>query len=178
MQYLIEIFGGISLSTAIIFIAAIGFVIALLVKAYKFIVKNHDEVQDKEQMLLDIKEELIKIQNKQSEMEKNIDTIKNAQITLTQKQEKFEARNRSYELNRLRDNLLQSYRYYTSEDRNPLQAWSEMEKDAFDKLFQDYEERGGDGFMHSTVEPAMASLNVIQMNDTEGFIKLMRSRKG
>ena len=56
---------------------------------------------------------------------------------------------------------MSSYQYYTASKKRPLRAWSEMEKEAFDKLFYDYEELGGDGFMHSTVEPAMACLEVV-----------------
>jgi hypothetical protein len=38
-----------------------------------------------------------------------------------------------------------------------------MESDAFWELFRDYEDLGGDGHMHSKVEPDMRGLTVIEM---------------
>ena len=58
------------------------------------------------------------------------------------------------------------------------ETWSEMEKEAFDKLFHDYEELGGDGFMHSTVEPAMEALEVVLMTDTARLAEVMKQRLG
>lgn len=52
-----------------------------------------------------------------------------------------------------------------------------MESDAFWKMFGDYEEAGGDGDMHTTVQPAMRLLDVIQMNEEERISELMQSRK-
>ena len=56
-------------------------------------------------------------------------------------------------------------------------AWSEMESDAFWKMFGDYEEAGGDGDMHTTVQPAMRLLNVIPMHEQDRIAELMQSRK-
>jgi hypothetical protein len=56
-------------------------------------------------------------------------------------------------------------------------AWSEIEKDSFYKLFRDYENLGGDGFMHTVVQPAMDALHVIPMHEIEELDKLMQSRK-
>lgn len=39
--------------------------------------------------------------------------------------------------------------------------WSKLEKDAFWDLFDDYEKRGGDGYIHSIVEPVMRELKEI-----------------
>lgn len=39
--------------------------------------------------------------------------------------------------------------------------WSELEKEAFWELFEDYEARGGNGFIHSIVEPVMRELKVV-----------------
>lgn len=67
--------------------------------------------------------------------------------------------------NELRDKLIHSYRYFTSKENNPDQVWNEMEAEAFWHLFSDYEEMGGNGFMHQTVKPAMQLLTVIKMTD-------------
>ena len=63
--------------------------------------------------------------------------------------------------NELREKLLNSYRYYTSLENNPKQEWNEMEAEVFWNLFADYENLGGNGFMHNTVKPAMEALKVI-----------------
>ena len=67
--------------------------------------------------------------------------------------------------NELREKLLTSYSYFTSIETNPSQSWNEMESEAFWHLFNDYEEMGGNGFMHEKVKPAMEMLNVIRISD-------------
>ena len=52
-----------------------------------------------------------------------------------------------------------------------------MESDAFWKMFGDYEEAGGDGDMHTTVQPAMRLLDKIPMHEEERLSELMQSRK-
>ena len=66
--------------------------------------------------------------------------------------------------NELREKLLNSYRHFTSFETNPKQEWNEMEAEAFWHIYKDYEELGGNGFMHSTVKPAMEHLNVVKIN--------------
>lgn len=79
--------------------------------------------------------------------------------------ETMEETNKRRECNKLRDRLLQSYRYYTNINTNPSQAWSSMEAEAFWGLFRDYEEAGGNGYMHSVVQPAMAALRVHDLGE-------------
>lgn len=66
-------------------------------------------------------------------------------------------------INELRDRLLQSYRYYTSPKTNPSFSWNEMEAEAFWAMFEDYEKRGGNGYMHTDVEPAMRRLTITNL---------------
>ena len=63
--------------------------------------------------------------------------------------------------NELREKLLNSFRHYTSLELNPKQEWNEMEAEAFWHLFSDYEKLNGNGYMHSTVKPAMEKLTVV-----------------
>lgn len=63
--------------------------------------------------------------------------------------------------NELREKLLSSFRHYTSLELNPKQEWNEMEAEAFWHLFSDYEKLSGNGYMHSTVKPAMEKLTVV-----------------
>ena len=63
--------------------------------------------------------------------------------------------------NELREKLLNSYRYFTSLETNPKQEWNEMEAESFWHTFKDYEDLGGNGYMHSVVKPAMEKLTII-----------------
>ena len=81
------------------------------------------------------------------------------------------------EKNAIRAKLLDEYRLFTDESKNPLAAWTEMEHHAFFKLVEDYEDLGGNDYVHSVVLPAMNSLEVIPMSNREELLKLMNSRK-
>ena len=178
IEYFLQLFGAIPLSTVIVFIAAVAFLVGLNIKVYKFIVTNHDKLQEKDETLKKIADCLEEVKQEQKGLKEAINELRGAQQEIAEKQDIFEEQHRNHSLNRLRDRLLGSYRYYTDPKKNPLQAWSEMEKEAFDKLFHDYEELGGDGFMHSTVEPAMAALEVVLMTDTARLAEVMKQRLG
>lgn len=191
MDEFIQLFGKIPLSTVVIFIAAISFLIATGSKVYKFIVKTHDSLQEKNQVLDDLKrdvrelkehtaskEQWKELKEKQSNLEEILNQILETQKILVEKQQTFEEENHSHNVNRLRDRLLQSYRYYTSEVKNPLLAWTEMEKEAFDNLLADYYAQGGNSFVHTKVDPEMASLEVVSLSDSERMAELSKSRKG
>lgn len=81
------------------------------------------------------------------------------------------------EKNTIRAKLLDEYRLFTDETKNPMLAWSEMEHHAFFELVRDYEDLHGNDYVHSTVIPAMNGLAVVQMSDKQQLIKLMNSRK-
>ena len=77
--------------------------------------------------------------------------------------EEIEKQNKKRECSKLRDMLLQNYRYYTSKTQNPSQSWTRMESEAFWELFREYEEAGGNGYMHSVVQPEMERLTIIEV---------------
>ena len=81
------------------------------------------------------------------------------------------------EKNALRAKILDEYRLFTDDSKNPLLAWSEMEHHAFFELVRDYEDLGGNDFVHSVVLPAVNELNVVSMSDKPALAELMRSRK-
>lgn len=81
------------------------------------------------------------------------------------------------EKNAIRAKLLDEYRLFTDESKNPMLAWSEMEHHAFFELVRDYEDLHGNDYVHSTVLPAMNGLAVIPMSDKVSLAKLMSSRK-
>lgn len=60
------------------------------------------------------------------------------------------------EVKKLKEKLVAYYNKYKNSD-----GWTSVEKEVFWDLFDDYESRGGDGFMHTIVEPVMRELKVI-----------------
>lgn len=81
------------------------------------------------------------------------------------------------EKNSIRAKLLDEYRLFTDETKNPMLAWSEMEHHAFFELVRDYEDLHGNDYVHSTVIPAVNELVVIPMADKKGLAELMTSRR-
>ena len=96
-------------------------------------------------------------------LKKEIQEIRDYCSTLMKRFEEIEEQNKKRECSKLRDMLLQNYRYYTSETQNPSQSWTRMESEAFWELFREYEEAGGNGYMHTEVLPAMQRLNIIEV---------------
>lgn len=146
-------------------------------------------------------EEIEKLKKDYEELSNSIDTIKENRIhdreqsfqiqkhwtelinKMTEKQDQIidrvdtlASQTRKYELDDIRENLLQAYRYYTSPIINPKQAWTAMEAHAFWEQFGNYEDRGGNGYMHDTVKPEMNKLIEIPMNDFDKVSELMESR--
>lgn len=83
--------------------------------------------------------------------------------TVMKRFDKIEEQNKKRECSKLRDMLLQNYRYYTNINQNPSQSWTRMESEAFWELFREYEEAGGNGYMHTVVQPEMERLHVIEI---------------
>lgn len=81
------------------------------------------------------------------------------------------------ERNALREKILHMHRMFTSVKRNPMQAWSEMERDSFNELIKDYESLNGNGHVHTVVIPDMNKLRVILMTDSEALAELFHSRE-
>lgn len=80
------------------------------------------------------------------------DTVNGIANTLNCMQEK----ENETKLKELKGNLIRYYHKYKD-----IGEWSKLEKDAFWDLFDDYEARGGDGYIHSIVEPVMRELRDI-----------------
>jgi hypothetical protein len=88
--------------------------------------------------------------------------ILNARLDKLEKREK----------NAIREKLLNEYRLMTSDKLNPSKCWSEMEHHAFFELVSDYEDLGGNDYVHSIVIPEVNELMVIPMIDTEALKKM------
>lgn len=155
------------------------------------IIENHDADQQRD---ADIEEALngvrampgyrqqsIQIQNELKEADETIletcaaiqaGVIENQQI-LVERLDKLESRER----NALRAKILDMHRLFTSKQKNPMHAWTEMERDAFFDIIKDYESLNGNGHIHSVVIPEMNMLDVIPMSDKKAVEELFHSRQ-
>ena len=101
------------------------------------------------------------------------DSVSTNRDLLNERLDRLERR----EKNAIRAKLLDEYRLFTDEYKNPMLAWSEMEHHAFFELVRDYEDLGGNDYVHSEVIPNVNKLNVIPMSDKQELLKLMSSRR-
>ena len=185
LEQFLQIFGELTISKIVTFVLAILFCWKIYQQIRKFfdnkkeiLIKKYEEEKEKDKKLNIVLEEVNKYpeyreqsRRIQQAFREEIDGLKNTQeilatgqqemcIALKDMQEKNERRER----NKLRDILLQSYRYYTDKDKNPNQTWTRMESEAFWELFRDYEDMNGDGYIHTVVQPAMNLLKIIDNN--------------
>lgn len=184
MEYFLQLFGDYSIGWAIAAICAIIFLWMCYKKVEKYFSDKAIREKEKDEKIQEVIEQAkqypkwhqqsIDIQQK---FTKAIEGLQEGQRENNQRLEKMELENKERERNKLRDRILQSYRYYTSPEKNPMKAWSEMEADAFWKISEDYENLDGDGYVHTDVHPAMRSLDTIPMHETEKLAVLMHSRK-
>lgn len=184
MEEFINIFGDFSILHLLELVLALYFLYVTYNKVSIVITTKYKKKQEQEEMLKRAIEHIeqypeYRKQSKdiQEKLQKQINILEGKQSELcdflTKMKEDLNRRDR----NKIRDRLLQSYRYYTDVAKNPMQAITEMESEAFWSLFADYEGLNGDGFMHSVVQPAMNLLTVVSMDDIEGLTSLMASRK-
>lgn len=180
----LDIFGSITLETVILVGLALAFLIMSYVKFKKYLIKKHELHQEETRQLQEAlgavrqypkyREQSIEIQHKlQSELQE----IKQIQANCIARLDQIEEDNKRRERNKLRDLLLQNYRFYTSKEHNPKQEWTKMEAEAFWEMFNDYELAGGNGYMHTTVQPEMSMLAVIDMSNCQEIVDLMQHRK-
>ncbi len=153
-------------------------------KVEKNLIANHDIEQQRD---ADINEALTgvrEIPNIQQEL-KNADTeilntcatiqscVEENQKILVGRLNKLESRER----NSLRAKILDMHRLFTSKQKNPMHAWTEMERDAFFDLIKDYESLNGNGHVHTVVIPDMNLLDVIPMSNKQAVEELFHSRQ-
>lgn len=166
MDEFVDLFGTIALDKLIALILAFGF----LIKIYGKVKEYFNARMEKEEEIKESVKSIASLQQKQKTLDEELKLIQgrieevsamNQQTYafLTELKDSIEKRAR----NRLRDRLLQQYRYYTNLETNPDQTWTRMESDAFWASFNDYEESGGNGHMHTVVQPAMNKLKIIEI---------------
>lgn len=180
MKYLdqfLAVFGDITLGEVVTFALAIFFLFAIYKEIKKFNdakiaeqqkkaeeekaqKKKLDEAWDVAQKYQTYHKESIDIRDG---LKKEIQEIREYCSALMKRFEEIEEQNKKRECSKLRDMLLQNYRYYTNVSQNPSQSWTRMESEAFWELFREYEEAGGNGYMHTVVQPEMERLHVVEV---------------
>ena len=182
LEQFLEIFGNVTVKTIIGFILAGVFCFGVYKQIKKFLenkkkllIEKHENEKVRDEQFQKVIEQVnnypkYREQSKQiqQELKNEIDGLKEAQksLALTQNEIKeslneMKERQDRLERNKLRDTLIKSYRYYTDKTRNPEQTWTKMESDAFWDLFREYEDRGGNGYIHTVVQSAMNLLRII-----------------
>lgn len=165
----ISLFGDITILHVVEIILACVFVYSVGKNIRDYLIKKHDAEKQKNAQL----EEALTAVRKYPEWHQHsldmqklfsneIQELKQMHEEHTQRLMQMEETNKRRECNKLRDRLLQNFRYYTSLETNPAQTWTRMESEAFWELFKDYEEAGGNGYMHTDVLPAMQLIRVLE----------------
>lgn len=169
LEQFLSVFGGITVTQIVLWGLAIFFLYKIYIEARKYLIKKYESEKEKNEQLktcLDQVKKYPEYRQQSIEMQKHfqteIDGLKKSQIETTECLKQMEEKQERRERNKLRDKLLQSYRYYTDENRNPSQTWTRMESEAFWELFRDYEDMNGDGYIHTVVQPAMNLLKVVE----------------
>lgn len=112
--------------------------------------KSLDELR--KQRAIDV-EQSIKHDEK---LKENLQSVSNKIDTLSDQITFMQSKMDETEMAKLKDTIIIYYKKYKD-----LGEWSALEKDAFWDLFKSYESHGGNGFIHSVVEPVMRELNIV-----------------
>ena len=177
LEQFLELFGNVTVTGIVTFVLAIFFGYRIYKEVVKFLdnkknlaIQKHEAEKKKDEQLKSVLEEVSKYpeyreQSRaiQKEFRDEIDGLRVTQQSIQDTLKDMQERQDRRERNKLRNKLLQSYRYYTDLEKNPSQSWTRMESEAFWALFKDYEDAGGDGYMHTVVQPAMNLLEVIDI---------------
>lgn len=179
LEQFLKIFGGITISQIVTVLFAISFMVLIYRKIKKYIddkIKAQNErIEIERQRDKDIQEALRAVRKYPEYRQQSIKIqellegeIQELRVMIQEDKERLarmEKQDQRRECNKLRDILLQNYRYYTNKEKNPSQSWTTMEAEAFWELFKDYEELGGDGYMHTDVQPEMQRLIVVNVGE-------------
>ena len=180
----VKIFGNVTVLNVIEIILAGIFLFILYKKVKKYLIDRYEENRVRDEQLQEalaaiakypeyreqslviqqqLKNDISALKNSINDLKEKQEELKQSQHELQEHQLQMEELANKRERNKTRDRLLEIYRYYTSDKYNPKKEWSKMESEAFWELFGDYEEAGGDGYMHSEVQPAMNLLTVVDI---------------
>ncbi len=150
----LQLFGHFTIADLITFILAILFCVAV----YKLLQKQIVLEAEKDKQMSDA----LSIAAKYPDMVAAINDLKEAQQMLVGKIDELEKENSRRELAATKETLTQWYRHYTNLDINPNRAWHKWESAAFFSIYDDYEQQGGNSYVHSVIVPEMRKLTVIE----------------
>lgn len=167
----IEMFGDTTLLEVVMCVGAILFMYGIYKKVSDKIVERHDAAQEREAKLdeaydgvhnkyPEYRQQSLQIQR---ELTARMDNLDGKLDILVQRLAKMEDDDNRRERNKLRDLLLQHFRHYANIEKNPSQTWTRVESETFWELYKEYENSGGNGYMHTDVVPAMRRLEVVDM---------------
>lgn len=150
------------MSAVISIFTVIGRFSEMIGKPVKWIRKNHED----HALLIKTAQNLNALQQKHEEAVKQ--SVHHDQLIkedLSMVSDKLDALSRQIsdmqdkmdetEMAKLKDTIVTYYRKYKDAGE-----WSQLESDAFWNLFRRYEAHGGNGFIHSVVEPAMREMRI------------------
>lgn len=206
MEQFLKLFGNITILDVVEFIIAISFLIAALVKFIKFVNNRHDanqqqaadiqealtgaralpEIQEKNKKAHeDLKTEITtvhdnletKILNLEQKVDTKIDGLQDTLDSIITHLKEIDDDRKKRERNKAREELLQGHRMFCDVDKNPMKAWSSLERDSWMARYDDYIHDGGNGDMQKRIYPDMCDLKVVHMDDEQKLYELMRSRK-
>ena len=135
-----------------------------LIKFFGLETKNMRQKREEHELLIATTENLKTLQEKQEEdvrqSMRHDDIIKEDLKVVSEKVDaiattltSMQQANNITEMKKLKEKLVTYYNKYKNSD-----GWTHMEKEVFWDLFEDYESRGGDSFIHTIVEPIMREL--------------------
>ena len=184
LDQFLKSFGNITVLQVTEFIIAVIFMLYVWKKMKTYINEKHDAEQKRDAELKEAldgvrmypkyRQQSIEIQH---QLESKFDIVYEMCEDILARLDKMEEIRRDSKRKELQATLLQNYRIFIDINKNPMQAWTEMEANSFWEQFSEYEDNGGDGHMHTIVQPAMNKLSVIKMDDSNGLYELMHSRK-
>ena len=94
--------------------------------------------------------------NHDTKIEKDLMLVSNKMDSLSEQIRDMQRKMDQTEMAKLKDSIVNYYKKYKE-----LGEWTQLESDAFWDLFKRYEAHGGNGFVHSSVEPTMRDINII-----------------
>ena len=177
LNQFLQVCGHVTVTQIVTWAMAIIFLFLIYKEIRKFVtvkVKEHQQKLDEEKARNEKLEAAYAVTQKypayhqesiqiRDTLQQEIDEIRNRFGIIMDRLDEIEKQNKKRECSKLRDMLLQNYRYYTNKNQNPSQSWTQMESEAFWELFKEYEEAGGNGYMHTEVLPAMQRLEIVEV---------------
>lgn len=151
------------MSAVISIFTIVGKFSELIGKPVKWVRKNNED----HELLIKTAQNLNALQQKHEEdvkqsvhhdklIKEDLQIVSNKMDALSQQITDMQDKIDETEMAKLKDSIVSYYRKYKD-----IGEWSQLESDAFWDLFKRYEVHGGNGFIHSVVEPVMREIKIV-----------------